>query len=140
MSFKEVILDFQSNYLTKLESRHSFKSLKTFTMIRDDMNLCHCTGSSWSNTNPCHLSLGIHYLFQLLLSKKNLHEPFQTIMLLQTVMFQALTSLSSWYMLFQEPAIIADSEFANHACKSHTVSAEVSPYLLVSNTWFGYRL
>ena len=41
-------------------------------------------------------------------------------------------------MLFQWQAIIADSESAKHACKSHTVSEGNSLYLLVSNTWFGY--
>ena len=27
---------------------------------------------------------------------------------------------------------------SKHACKSHTVSAENSLYLLLSNTWFSY--
>ena len=36
--------------------------------------------------------------------------------------------------LSQKQAIIADSESAKHTCKSHTVSAENSLYLLVSNT------
>ena len=54
-------------------------------------------------------------------------------MMLQTVMFQALTSLSSWCMLFQEQTLIADSESATHACKNHTISAENYLYLLVSN-------
>ena len=59
-------------------------------------------------------------------------------MMLQTVMFQALTSLSSWCMLFQEQTLIADSESATHACKNHTISAENYLYLLVSNIWFCY--
>ena len=33
---------------------------------------------------------------------------------------------------------IAESESANHACKSWTVSPENYLYLFVSNTWFGY--
>ena len=48
-------------------------------------------------------------------------------------MSQALTSLSSWCMLFQEQALIADSESATHACKNHTISVENYLYLLVSN-------
>ena len=35
-------------------------------------------------------------------------------------------------------SIIADSKFAKHACKNHTVSAENYLYLLVNNTWFDY--
>ena len=49
----------------------------------------------------------------------------------ETVTFQALPSLSSCYMLFQWQAIIADSESAKNACKSHTVSAENSLYYLL---------
>ena len=59
-------------------------------------------------------------------------------MMLQTATFHPLTSLSSWYMLYQKQAIIADSESAKLAGKSHTVSAKISCYFMVSNTWFGY--
>ena len=45
-------------------------------------------------------------------------------MMLQTFKSQTLTSLSFWYMLFQQQAIIADSEFAKRACKSRTVFSE----------------
>ena len=58
--------------------------------------------------------------------------------MLQTVTFQRLTSLSSWYMLFQQQTIMIDSEYAKHASKSNTASAENSPYLLLSSAWFGY--
>ena len=37
-------------------------------------------------------------------------------------------------MFFQLQATIAHIGFAKHACKSHTVSAENSLYLLLSNT------
>ena len=47
-------------------------------------------------------------------------------------------SLSSWYMISQWQAIMADSESAKHACKIHTVSADNYHCLLVNNTWFGY--
>ena len=59
-------------------------------------------------------------------------------MMLQTVMFQTLTSLNSWYMFFQRQAFIVDSESAKLACKSHAVSAENFLCLLLYNTWFGY--
>ena len=59
-------------------------------------------------------------------------------MMLQTVMFQTLTSLNSWYMLFQWQASIADRESAKLACKSHAVSAENFICLLLYDTWFGY--
>ena len=49
------------------------------------------------------------------------------------ITFQSLTSFSSWYILFQSQAIIADGESAKHASKSHTVSAENYLYLLISN-------
>ena len=39
-------------------------------------------------------------------------------MMLQTATFQALTSLSSWYMLFQQQTIIADSVSARNAHKA----------------------
>ena len=59
-------------------------------------------------------------------------------MMLQTVTFLTLTSLSSWYMLFQWQTIMAETESAKQACKNHTVSVEDSPYLLLNNTSFGY--
>ena len=49
-------------------------------------------------------------------------------------------TLSSWYMLFQQQAIIANSESAKHDYKNHTAFAEHYLYLSVSNTWFGYWL
>ena len=55
-------------------------------------------------------------------------------MMLQAVTFQALTSLSSWYVLFQQQAVLSASESAQHICKSQTVSGENSLYLLLSNT------
>ena len=58
--------------------------------------------------------------------------------MLQTVTFQALTTLSSWYVLFQQQAIIANSEPAKHVCKGHTVPTENSLYVLQSNTWSGH--
>ena len=71
------MFDFQCVHLTKLECRHSLKSLQTFAMIRDDVTLSQCTSSSYSI--PSHVTTG-HSLFHLLLSKKktNLHEPFHT--------------------------------------------------------------
>ena len=41
-------------------------------------------------------------------------------------------------MLFQLQTIVADSESAKYAWKSHTISAENYLYLLESNIWFGY--
>ena len=38
--------------------------------------------------------------------------------MLQAVTFQALTSLSSWYVLFQQQAVISTSESAQHTCKN----------------------
>ena len=57
--------------------------------------------------------------------------------MVQTVSFQALTSFSSSYVLFQYQAIIDERESAKHAFKSHTVSAENSVYFLLTSTWFG---
>ena len=48
--------------------------------------------------------------------------------MLKTVTFLALTSLSSWYTLFQQQATTADSESAKHTYKSHSESAENSLY------------
>ena len=90
--------------------------------------------------NPCYFPG--HSLFQFRLSKKTKlsltilysnNALMNIAMMLQTVMFQALTSLSSWCMLFQEQTLIADTESATHACKNHTISAENYLYLLVSN-------
>ena len=36
-------------------------------------------------------------------------------------------------MLFQQQTIMIDSEYAKHASKSNTASAENSPYLLLSS-------
>ena len=70
--------------LAKLPSNHFLTasnklSLRTFIMIRDDINLCRGTYSSQPNTNPCHYP--VHSLFQFVLSKKkiNLHETFHTV-------------------------------------------------------------
>ena len=47
-------------------------------------------------------------------------------MIRQTVTFQALTSLSSSYISFNNK--LDDTESSKHACKSHTVSAERTLY------------
>ena len=118
MSFWE-IFDFQCIYVAKLGCRPSLKTLRTFIMIRDDMTLYRCTYSSQSHTSPCHCPG--NSLFQFFLSKKTKltwtssysNKAFMNFH--QTVMFQLLPGLISWYMLFQWQAIIADRESVKHA-------------------------
>ena len=47
-------------------------------------------------------------------------------MIFQTVTLQVLTSLKSWVylLLFENHAVIANSEFAKRVCKHHTASPE----------------
>ena len=125
------IFDFQCIYLTKLKYRPSLKYLQTFKMIRDYMTVSVYL-FQLVKYNPVFVTtMGIHY-FSSSSQKTNLHERFHTVtklqwtfsMMLQTVRFEALAFLSCWYMLFQLPAIIADSESAKHACKSYAVSVE----------------
>ena len=60
------------------------------------MNLCQSTWSTSQISIPV-TALDIHYFsFSYQKQKKR-----ALTMMLQTVAFQALTSLSSWYMLFQ---------------------------------------
>ena len=95
MSFWE-IFEFQWIYLTKLEYRSSFKSLRTFIMIRVDMALCRCNHShkkrkeslsvscgysvtipaSQIYTSPCHCPG--HSIFHFSV-KRNLHDQFHTV-------------------------------------------------------------
>ena len=140
------IFDIQCIYIANLRCRPSMKSLWIFIMIRDDMTLCWCTYPS-SQISILFTTLCIHYFsYPGQRRKTNLHEQFHKltklswtfIMMLQTLTFQPLTSLSSWYLLFQEQGIIPGSESAKHACKRHTLSVGNSLYFLVSNIWFGY--
>ena len=56
-----------------------------------------------------------------------------------TVTFQALTYLSSWHVFFfQQKAIVAESKFEKHACKTLTAIAKNPLYLLLSTAWFDY--
>ena len=91
-----------------------------------------CTCSSQSNTNPRHCPG--HSLFQLLLSKKtSLHEPFQAVKFHHDSPNGHVPGTNFLEFLVHALSIIAESESEKYGCKSHTVSAENSPYLLLSN-------